>query len=386
MKKSLLLACLALVPSLPLAAAADPANTVVLDIGPSREFPRNSEGAFATLKSGRILFCYSQFYGGSDDDSPARIVEVHSDDQGRSWSQSRLLVDNGRVRNVMSVSLLRLASGKLALFYAIKANRWGDCHPYLRTSIDEGATWSEARRLIAAPGFFVINNDRVIQTRTGRLILPVAYHRSRGAEDAIASLDFHGIALWYLSDDEGASWREADTWWALPVASQTGLQEPGVVELADGSLFSWARTDQGRQYGFRSEDNGRTWTAPTPTELQSPASPASIKRLPNSDALLAVYNDTSQHAAPAPGASPYGGRTPLAAAISRDGGRTWPLRHRLEDNPAGRYCYTAIHFVGDAVLLAYSTGVNPDPAYRWGELRIRRIALTWLEAPAAASR
>src|SRR5664280_1043423 len=41
---------------------------------------------------------------------------------------------------------------------------------------------------------------------------------------------------------------------------------------------------------------------------------------------------------------PRGKRTPLVAAISSDGGSTWPLRKVLEDDPNGRYCYTAIHF------------------------------------------
>ena len=40
-------------------------NLLVLKIDPSAEYPRNSEGSFVTLKSGTILFAYTQFYGGS---------------------------------------------------------------------------------------------------------------------------------------------------------------------------------------------------------------------------------------------------------------------------------------------------------------------------------
>ena len=49
---------------------------------------------------------------------------------------------------------------------------------------DDGATWSEPKRVFDAPGNFVLNNDRVIQTTKGRLIVPVAFHRSRGTKDA----------------------------------------------------------------------------------------------------------------------------------------------------------------------------------------------------------
>ncbi len=155
--------------------------------------------------------------------------------------------------------------------------------------------------------------------------------------------------------------------------NRSGLQEPGVVELADGRLFSWMRTDLGAQFGCVSTNAGVSWSPPTTTSLKSPLSPASIKRLPGSPDLLAVFNDHS-------GQFPFtpGRRTPLVAAISRDGGETWPLRSISEDDPAGRYCYTAIHFVEDAVLLGYFDfrAAAKDPL--GNRLRIRRIHLDLL--------
>src|SRR5437870_2512132 len=98
-------------------------NHVVLDINSTAENPRNSEGSFITLNSGRILFLYSQFHGGAADESPSRIVSIHSDDGGITWNQKpELVVDTGTNQNVMSVSLLRLKSGKIALIYLIKQN------------------------------------------------------------------------------------------------------------------------------------------------------------------------------------------------------------------------------------------------------------------------
>ena len=49
-------------------------SLITLNVDPTIEHPRNSEGSFATLKSGRVIFCYTQFYGGAADESPARIV------------------------------------------------------------------------------------------------------------------------------------------------------------------------------------------------------------------------------------------------------------------------------------------------------------------------
>ncbi len=350
---------------------AKPENRIVMNIEPTVANPRNSEGAFVTLKSGRILFYYTQFTGGSADESPARIAGVFSDDGGRTWSGPRPIIENEGASNTMSVSLLRLCCDRIALFY-LRKNSWIDCRPYMRVSVDEGVHWSQPRLMVDAEGYFVLNNDRVVRLRSGRLIAPLAFHKPRGSDPkSIASFDPRASAVWYYSDDEGTMWRASASAWSLSETSASGLQEPGVVELAGGGLKSWARTDQGSQFGFTSADEGKTWSEPEPTELKSPLSPASIKRLPDSAELLAVWNDHS-------GEFPYekGKRTPLVAAVSYDDGKTWPLRKVIEADPDGCFCYTAIHFVDRAVLLAYCAG---DPKVGGlNRLRIRRIDLDWL--------
>lgn len=351
--------------------AAGPGE-VVLNVEPSKEFPRNSEGAFATLKDGRLIFIHTQFYGGASDHSAARLVARTSSDGGRTWSpEPRTVLDNEGGANVMSVSLLRLQDGRLALFYLLK-NTWMDCRPHVRFSSDEAVTWSAPVRMTQAPGYFVLNNDRVIQLRSGRLVAPVAFHRARGEEpESSKSFDARALALWLVSDDAGATWSEAPQWQALPVpATRTGLQEPGVVELTDGSLFSWFRTDQGVQYEARSTDQGRTWSAVAPGPMASPASPSSLKLLPDGS-LLGLWND---HGGEFDFAA--GKRTPLVAALSRDGGRTWPVKKLLESDPDGWYCYTAIHVHGDAVLLAYCAGDSKVGGLN--RLRLRRLPLAEL--------
>lgn len=346
------------------------------DLDPTPQHPRNSEGSFVALRSGRILFDYSQFSEGQNDHSPSAIAEIYSDDQGRTWSPPKVVIPTGVYRNIMSVSLLRLASGKIARFYSIKKNKWLDCHPVISLSSDEGVTWSEPRLVTDAPGYFVLNNDRVIQTKSGQLIVPVGFHRSRGAADDAPSWDSRAIAIWYYSDDEGTTWKESETWWGLPAVTTSGLQEPGVVELPDGTLYSWFRTDQGAQYESLSRDNGVNWSAPRPTELKSPVSPASIKRLPHSDILMVVFND---HSGRVPAPSDPKQRAPLAIAFSTDGAKTWGPSQVIEGNLSGWYCYTAIHFTEDAVLLAYVAG-NAEIGHL-SRLRIRRIPLSALQLP-----
>lgn len=358
-----------------IAAGQGAENAVVFTIEPTTEFPRNSEGSFVTLKSGRILYLYTQFYGGARDHSPARIVAIQSDDDGRTWDATpRTIVENKGGSNVMSVSLLRLASGRIALFY-LQKNSWLDCRPYVQFSDNEAQTWTEAKLITPAPGYFVMNNDRVIQHSSGRLIAPLAFHRARDTDpESSKSFDSRAIALWSVSDDEGQTWKEAPQWVALPApATHTGLQEPGVVELGDHSLLSWFRTDQGVQFETRSTDNGKTWSPPTAGEMKSLPSPASIERMPESNDLLGLWND---HGGQFPMVK--GKRTPLVTAISADGGKTWPRRKLFEGDLDGWYCYTAIHFVKGAVLLAYCAGDSKVGGLN--RLRIRRIDLDWLNA------
>jgi len=354
-----------------LSSSDTPENRAVLNVEPTKALPRNSEGSFATLASGRIIFYYSQFYGGNDDHSAACIVGIHSDDKGVTWSKPTVILENSGAQNIMSVSLLRLKSGKLALFY-LRRESWQDCRPCMQVSTNDGATWSEPRRVLEAPGYFIINNDRAIQTESGRVILPLAFHRSRSESPLFFSTwDGRGIAMWLYSDDDGTTWKEAKDYWAIPKRTENGLQEPGVVEIGNGSLLTFCRTDTGTQYGMTSTDDGNTWTPPEPMQMTSPLSPASIKRIPGTEKLLAIFNDHSGKFPHTPGA-----RTPLVAAVSSDHGQTWRNSKLLEGDLDGWYCYTAIHFVDNAVLLSYCAGDSKVGGLN--RLRMRRVDLAWL--------
>ena len=357
-------------------------NKVVCQLDPIPANPRNSEGSFVTLADGTLIFAYSRFTGGGSDFGAADIASISSQDDGDTWSQEpRIIVRNPDAVNVMSASLLRLQDGRIALFYLVK-HAENDCRPYLRTSSDEGCTWSEAVSVIPTPGYFVVNNDRVIQLASGRIVMPTDFHRQKTVPGpGWKSVDTRAIMMAMLSDDAGATWRESKSWWALPVPSASGLQETGIVELANGHLFAYSRTDTGYQWGSTSRDSGETWSAPEPTRFLSPNSPLSIKRLPAPEGrgkgdLLAVWNDKSgRFGESVPPTSPQA-RTPLVSTISRDEGRTWTHHRLLENDPDAGYCYTAIHMLHDSVLLAYCAGTKATGGIL-STLRIRKVAIDW---------
>jgi Neuraminidase (sialidase) len=332
---------------------------------PKEGNPRNSEGDFVQLKDGRVLLVYTHFTGGGGDNSAAHLAGRYSSDGGRTWTtEDVVVVPNEGGCNVMSVSLLRLQSGEIALFY-LRKNSMEDCRPYLRLSTDEGQTWSEPTLCIPPVGYYVVNNDRVIQLRNGRLVVPAALHNIPGGKWG------PGVAMCFLSDDNGKTWYQSDTELQGPENSRSGLQEPGVIELKDGRLMMLCRTDQGCQMRSYSADSGITWSPAEPTNLLSPVSPATFERIPQTGDILLAWNDHT-HVDDAH----RGKRTPFRVAISRDEGQTWENVKTLEDDPAGWYCYTAMEFVGDHVLLAYcATGAGMPHLSR---TQITLLDVDWL--------
>lgn len=339
--------------------------TVIPLLPPGPGNPRNSEGSFVTLPGGRILFAYTRFTGGAGDHDAASIAGRFSTDGGRSWSSEDVpLVAGEGDMNVMSVSLLRLKDGRIALFY-LRKNSITDCRPCVRFSEDESKTWSDARCTQDA-GYYVLNNDRAVQLRSGRIVLPVAYHRAVDGK-----FGSRGIAMAYLSDDGGKTWRSSRGRLEPASPDRAGFQEPGVVELNNGRLMMFIRTQLGSQYLSYSEDGGETWSTPQASGIVSPLSPASIKRHPSTGNLLMVWNDHSSVEASFKSSPQTGGlRTPLTVALSRDEGRTWIAKHNLLDDPQGWYCYTAIHFAGSRVLLAFASGGS-------GWAKLSRTSMAW---------
>ena len=347
-------------------------------IAPRPENGRNSEGDFVQLKDGRVLLVYTKFIG-TGDHAPADLVARYSSDGGKTWGREDVPVITRRPgeANLMSVSLLRLQDDRIALFYVQKYDSPADSkyshldYILMRTSTDEGTTWSEPTYVVPKekPGYRVLNNDRVIQLKTGRLVVPVAVHYLPGWPKWQNSAQI----LCYLSDDQGKSWRPGKS----ILQSELLAQEPGVVELKDDDLLMFCRA-RDCQLVSRSDDGGDTWSTLQRSEISQPtASPASIERIPATDDLLLVWNNGDD---PLAAAKPVG-RRPFTAAISNDEGVTWQHIQNIGTDPQGWYCYTAIEFVDNHVLLGHCEypGLN--------SLQITRLPVSWLyQSTAAADR
>lgn len=353
----------------------------ICDLAPSASNNRNSEGAFIELKDGHLLFAYSRYNdAGFDDGATADIYAIVSADGGNTFGEPFVLWTHTQAQadNVMSVSFTRMQNGDLGMFYLAKRDT-DQCLLYLICSADEGINWSQPILCSGAAGYYVGNNDRVIRTRSGRLLFPTALHPTECKIDEQGNKvfkDIHpGQLIIYASDNDGVTWCALTEPITIPVSSgcTTGVQEPGILELADGRLWCYIRTDASRQYECFSSDEGETWSAPLPSRFTSAISPLSTKRLSDGRILVVwnpvpVYNGRSQKI----GNVWTGARTPLSYAISEDDGKTFCPPIDIETDPEHGFCYTAIFETQDGILLAYCAGGVDDGACL-NRLRITKL-------------
>ncbi|WP_417849508.1 exo-alpha-sialidase [Thalassoglobus sp.] len=310
----------------------------------TKEHPRYTEGSIVRLANGNLLYAATEFIGGGSDFATAHIVGKESSDLGRTWSDSRVLQKSTGNMNVMSVTLKRLNAphdDTIALFY-LEKNSHEDLRLYVRFSKDEAKTFGERILATTTPGYHVMNNDRVVQLSTGRLLAPVASTPNVQGGG-------HFICRCWFSDDFGQTWQESEGKIDLP---KRGAMEPEVIELKDGRVMMIIRTQLGTISTSFSEDGGNHWSEPSHLEgIIAPEAPSTIRRIPSTGDLLLVWNNTFKD-----GEGHGGKRTPLTAAISSDEGKTWKHVKNLESNLDQTYSYISLIFVRNRAVMSHWVG------------------------------
>lgn len=330
--------------------------------------PRYSEGSILPLSDGRLLFAITEFIEGGSDFSAAHIVARSSADGGHTWGPARVLQDNVGERNVMSATLRRLtdAQGNIAFFYLVKHSH-RDLNVYVRFSRDEGETFGKPILVSDTPGYHVMNNDRVLQLRNGRLLAPVA-------STADARAVNHYVSFCFISDDGGQTWRKGQ---GEVDYAKRGAMEPEVIEMNDDRVLMIFRTQWGHIGHSVSEDGGDTWSVPSSWGVRAPEAPATLRSIPATGDWLLVWNDTFME-----GEGHGGKRRPLNTAISRDEGETWEHQRILDDSPGHTFAYTSLVFHEDRALLSYY--VAEDATGRIST-RFRSLPVSWFHGGAAES-
>lgn len=280
------------------------------------------------------------WFGGTAEKNPDVGIWVARHENGR-WTPgvevANGLQPDGTRHPTWNPVLFQPRNGPLMLFYKVGPSPqtwWG----VLRTSTDDGKTWSEARRL--PNGILGPIKNKPVELSDGTILAPT----STESNESNSKWQLH----FERSTDRG------QTWTATP-AINDGLKisaiQPSILFHGGEKLQAVGRTRQGRIFQTWSEDSGKTWSALTLLDVPNPSAGTDAVTLQDGRHLV-VCNPVTR------------GRTPLTVQSSADG-RAWKQVAVLEDLP-GEYSYPAVIQTKDGRV---------HVTYTWQRKKIRHVVL-----------
>ena len=284
------------------------------------------------------LFCV--FYGGyghvslprADCPKGGRICMVRSKDEGRTWSQPRVLFDGPYDDRDPHIAQMRDGS-VVCSFFTYRPQQGGKtlCDTCLVTSRDGGETWETEPRVVA-PDW--PSSAPVRELPDGTRILGVYTEEGNTA--------YGGIIR---STDAGKTWCAP-----IPIGKGSGVRldaETDFVRLKDGALFAALRGDRVNMHFATSPDTGLTWSPVR--DIGFPAHCPHFIRVSTGEILLTHrLPQTSLH-------------------ISRDDGKTWQGPYQI-DTTGGAYPSTIELKDGSVLVVYYEEGAG-------SAIRARRFKL-----------
>ncbi len=287
----------------------------------------------------------ASWFGGTHEKHPDVGIWV-SRREGERWTTPVEVANgvqaNGTRHPCWNPVLFQPKQGPLLLFYKVGPDPktwWG----MLRTSMDQGRTWSEARRL--PEGILGPIKNKPVQLANGDILCPTSIEYDNGPKRVDWRVYFERTA------DLGVSWSKVTPPWKADESELNAIQ-PSILFHKNNTLQALGRTRGGRVFETWSKDGGKSWTALDYGTLPNPNSGTDAVTLKNGSHLI-VYNHTPK------------GRSPLNLAISKDG-KNWKSVLVLEDSPGLEFSYPAIIQTADGLV---------HLSYTWHRERIRHVVV-----------
>jgi len=304
-------------------------QTPVLNTSPGPEYWDENRDYNMTLgmdrsPGGRL---WSAWVSGGDSDKGYFVI-ASSDDEGKTWSKPRLIIDptnapNGLRRRVLVGNLWTDPTGKLWLFFdqsmGYYDGRAGDWATVCDDPDAENPAWSKPVRIWHGA---TLCKPTVLST--GEWLLPISlWERGMiGPKDRLGeehrNLDLLRGANLFASTDQGKTWNRHGRC-RFPLENHS-FDEHMVIERKDGSLWMLARTTKGMMQSF-STDRGRLWSEPTEA-FPHIAARFFIRRLQSGNILFVRHGAMDETTK---------SRSHLTAFLSDDDGKTWKGGLVLDD-------------------------------------------------------
>ena len=228
-------------------------------------------------------------------------------------------------RNDHAPALYLHADGTIFHFNGLgAAGTWGALAAIMRTSTDNGATWSRATLIMPEHGVHHMPIESVFCSREGNIIVPCDAETGGSGGSAIL-----------VSQDGGRSWIDPGEGRPSPnfAVGEKGAWiagiHAGVLQLKDGRLMALGRgnTISGKMPMSLSEDMGQTWTyQPSVFPPIGGGQRLVLTRLNEGPIFFASFAAAMEFTDAAGGKFTGSG---LFAALSYDEGRTWDIRRLI---------------------------------------------------------
>ena len=281
-----------------------------------------------------------------------------SEDGGETWTERSPFGPGSDFSPSPTGALIRTAEGVVILAFGNLNERhwtWDDglkdapgarLPTYAVRSPDGGRTWEDPQKL--HDEWTGANRD-ILQTRDGRVVftcMKMRHHPGR-----------HSV-LTYATDDGGETWQASNIIDLGGNGHHDGAMEGTIVELEDGCLLQYIRTNWGQFWLACSEDGGRSWHPYGPSGVDASSAPGKLKRLASGRIVL-VWNrlyPEGRDSFPLSGGDGIWSATPasnhreeLSISFSEDACETWSPPVVIARCP-GRVSYPYIFEADPGVL------------------------------------
>jgi predicted neuraminidase len=281
--------------------------------------PYKHPASITELSNGDLYLVY---YGGKGEyANDTAVFGARRKKEAAAWSEPRAIARDP-FRSVGNGVVWQAPDGLLWLFYVVRfGETWSNSRIAAKISTDNGENWSDSSLIVLEEGMMV--RGRPIVLSSGDYLLPV-YHETGNDRESVGP---ESTSRFLRYDSKTKQWTPYGI-----IRSAKGNIQPAPVELMPGHLIAYCR--RGGGYGpvtdgfiVRSEshDGGKTWSEGKDSPFPNPNAAVDFIKL-RSGNLLLVFNDSMAR------------RTPLTAAISTDGDKSYPYRRNIAEGP-GDFAY-----------------------------------------------
>lgn len=298
--------------------------------------PTRSSHASTIIESQETLL--AAWFGGIAERSPDVSIYL-SRNEGKGWSEPVEVANGIREQNnsrlpTWNPVLFRAKDGPLYLFYKegpSPSSWWG----LVKTSDDNGRTWSKSKRL--PTGIFGPVRNKPVELSDGTILCGSSSENEGWRIHMERTKNPLGI------------WARTTT---LNNPLDAGAIQPTILDWPGQPLQILCRSKNGSILSTTSDDRGFKWHRVVRTELPNPNSAIDAVLLRDGRALL-VYNHSEDN------------RHVMNVAVSKDG-QHWAAALTLESDPASEFSYPAVVQSNDRMV---------HITYTWKREKVRHVVI-----------